>query len=46
VFDMFVGVQVAVKGKGWTVREIDNYFYIFERKGCVKRTLYVNYLSL
>ena len=43
---MFVGVQVAVEREGWMVRQIDKYFCIFERKGCVQRNLYVNCASL
>ena len=42
----WLGVQVAVKGKGWMVLAIDNYDYgIFEGKGCVQRNLDLNCLS-
>ena len=42
---MFVGVQEAVEGEGWMVRATDKYYYIFGRKGCVQRNLYVNCVS-
>ena len=37
MFDLFVGVQVAVEGEGWRVGAIDKYYCIFERKDCVYR---------
>ena len=42
----FLGVQVAVEGKGWMVLAIDNHGYgSFERKGSVQRDLHLNCVS-